>query len=43
MKIAQEFCNGRILSILEGGYNIEGNALATCAHIDILNNFNKNI
>ena len=43
MKIAQEFCNGRILSILEGGYNIEGNALAACAHIDILNNFNKNI
>ncbi len=43
MTIAQKFCNGRVLSILEGGYNIEGNALAACAHIDILNNFNKNI
>ena len=43
MKIAHKFCDGRILSVLEGGYNIEGNALAVSAHIDILNNFNKNI
>ena len=43
MTIAHKFCDGRVLSILEGGYNIEGNALAVSAHIDVLNNFNKNI
>ncbi len=43
MKIAKKHCDGRILSILEGGYNIEGNAKATVAHIEILKNFYKKV
>ncbi len=39
MNIASTHCNGRLLSILEGGYNLQGNAKATAAHIKILNNF----
>ena len=41
MEIAEKHCNGRLLSILEGGYNIEGNAKAAVTHIETLNNFNK--
>ncbi len=37
---AQEFadscCGGRLVSLLEGGYNIEGLALATAAHVETL-------
>ena len=40
MKLAKEHCNNRILSILEGGYNIEGNAKAVLTHINELNNLN---
>ena len=36
MKIATEVCNGRILSILEGGYNVRGNSSATIKHINTL-------
>ena len=38
MKIAEKHCNGRVLSILEGGYNIVGNAKAAVAHVQMLNN-----
>ena len=38
MNIANIHCEGRILSILEGGYNVEGNSSATTSHIKILNN-----
>ena len=38
-KIANEHCNDRLLSILEGGYNLDGNAKASLAHIKELNNF----
>jgi acetoin utilization deacetylase AcuC-like enzyme len=31
--LANEHCNGRIVSVLEGGYNPEGLALAACAHL----------
>ena len=41
LKIAEKHCSGRLLSILEGGYNIEGNAKAAVTHIETLNNFNK--
>ena len=34
--IADKHCNGRIISILEGGYNIQGNASAVTAHIKSL-------
>ncbi|MAI84946.1 MAG: histone deacetylase [Rickettsiales bacterium] len=37
MMMAEKFCNKRILSILEGGYNVKGNAKATIAHIKALN------
>ncbi len=39
MEIANKFSDGKIISVLEGGYNIKGNALATLAHIKTLNNF----
>ena len=37
MMMAEKFCNKRILSILEGGYNVKGNAKATISHIKALN------
>ena len=43
LQIAEKHCNGRLLSILEGGYNVEGNAKAAVTHIETLNNFYKNI
>jgi acetoin utilization deacetylase AcuC-like enzyme len=36
MLLADEFCDGRIVSVLEGGYNIEGNASAIVHHVNIL-------
>ena len=39
-KIAKENCNHRLMSILEGGYNLDGNAKSTIAHVNELNNFN---
>jgi acetoin utilization deacetylase AcuC-like enzyme len=37
--IGNKFCDGRVLSILEGGYNIAGNSSATIKHINALKNF----
>ncbi|MCX6874441.1 MAG: histone deacetylase [Verrucomicrobia bacterium] len=36
MTLAEKACDGRIVSVLEGGYNPEGLALATCAHLHAL-------
>lgn len=36
MDIAKKYCNDRLVSILEGGYNPEGLALAVAAHIEKL-------
>ncbi|HHE36974.1 MAG TPA: histone deacetylase [Candidatus Cloacimonetes bacterium] len=36
MEIAHEFCDDRIVSVLEGGYNLEGLAKAVCCHIRTL-------
>ncbi len=36
--IADKHCAGRIISVLEGGYNIQGNASAVTAHIKSLMN-----
>ena len=33
MSIANEFCDDRLVSILEGGYNLQGNANAVIAHV----------
>ena len=41
--IAEKHCNGRILSILEGGYNINGNASAVTKHVETLNKYNKKV
>ena len=41
LKIAEKHCDGRLLSILEGGYNTKGTAMAATTHIKTLNNFNK--
>ena len=38
-KLANIHCNDRLLSVLEGGYNLKGNAKATIAHVKELNNF----
>jgi len=32
MALADEYCNGRVLSVLEGGYNVDGLGRAVCAH-----------
>jgi acetoin utilization deacetylase AcuC-like enzyme len=36
MDYAADCCDGRLVSLLEGGYNIEGLALATAAHVETL-------
>ncbi len=40
IEISNRFSNGRLISILEGGYNLSENAAAVVSHIEILNNFN---
>ena len=39
-ELSERYCDNRILSILEGGYNLDGNAKASITHIDELNNLN---
>ena len=36
MQIADQHCDGRLVSILEGGYNLNGNAKAVVAHVKTL-------
>lgn len=36
LQLADEYCDGRLVSILEGGYNLKGNAAAAAAHLDTL-------
>jgi acetoin utilization deacetylase AcuC-like enzyme len=36
LDLAAEFCDGRLVSVLEGGYNLEGLALAAEAHVRAL-------
>jgi acetoin utilization deacetylase AcuC-like enzyme len=36
MRLADEFCEGRLVSVLEGGYNIQGNASAAVSHLRAL-------
>jgi acetoin utilization deacetylase AcuC-like enzyme len=36
-RLADEFCNGRIVSVLEGGYNYERLSECVASHISILN------
>lgn len=38
--LAQQHCQGRLVSVLEGGYNIEGNASAMVAHLTALSESN---
>jgi acetoin utilization deacetylase AcuC-like enzyme len=35
-ELADECCNGRLVSVLEGGYNLEGLGLAAAAHVRAL-------
>ncbi len=37
VKIADKHCNGKIVSTLEGGYNLEALKSSVCAHINALN------
>ncbi len=36
MQIAEKYCDGRIVSLLEGGYNLQGIAKAVTAHVNTL-------
>jgi acetoin utilization deacetylase AcuC-like enzyme len=36
LTLANEYCDGRLVSLLEGGYNVEGSALAAAAHVETL-------
>lgn len=36
MDLADEYTEGRLVSLLEGGYNVEGNALAAAAHLETM-------
>ena len=36
LDLAEDFTDGRLVSLLEGGYNVEGNALAAAAHLETL-------
>lgn len=36
MDVANTYCDGRIVSLLEGGYNVDGLALAVAAHVQTL-------
>ncbi|MFC1783782.1 histone deacetylase, partial [Planctomycetota bacterium] len=36
MDIAQQYCQGRLVSLLEGGYNLELQAEAVAAHLQVL-------
>ena len=36
MEIADRHANGRVVSMLEGGYNLDGLASAAAAHVDAL-------
>jgi len=36
MSLADEYCNGRLVSVLEGGYNLQGNASAVLHHVRTL-------
>ena len=35
-KIAEDCCDGRLVSSLEGGYNLDALALSTAAHVRVL-------
>jgi acetoin utilization deacetylase AcuC-like enzyme len=39
MALADEYCDGRLVSLLEGGYNIKGNASAVVSHLKALKGF----
>ncbi|WP_342633135.1 hypothetical protein [Methylomicrobium album] len=34
--VAKEFCNGRLISVLEGGYHLEALARSVAAHVGVL-------
>ncbi len=36
MDVANTYCAGRVVSLLEGGYNVDGLAKATAAHVEAL-------
>ena len=36
LALAKDYCEGRIVSLLEGGYNVDGLALAAAAHVETL-------
>ena len=36
MDIANDYCGGCLVSLLEGGYNVDGTAIAAAAHVETL-------
>jgi acetoin utilization deacetylase AcuC-like enzyme len=39
MQLAEQYCEGRIVSVLEGGYNLNGLASAVASHVKTLLNY----
>ena len=39
MDLAKKYCDNKIVSVLEGGYNVKGNAKAVISHIKVLNEY----
>ena len=42
MQIADQYCDGRLVSLLEGGYNLSGNAKAVVSHVRTLSGGQQN-
>jgi len=40
LKASKKFCNGKVVSILEGGYDLEALRDSTKRHVDALLEFN---
>jgi len=38
MQLAEHYCDGRLISVLEGGYNLDGLASAVKVHVETLQN-----
>jgi acetoin utilization deacetylase AcuC-like enzyme len=36
VRLANELCNGRVVSVLEGGYRLDGLAASVAAHVKVL-------
>ena len=42
-KAAEELCAGRLISVLEGGYHLQGLGLAVTAHVEALSEHDEGL